>query len=72
MAFSMIDRDCHQARYRKDRNKWTLVTGTMHPVLDATQRAALKAGVTAGKVEIRTVPSRQMFIGGIPVGAPFE
>jgi hypothetical protein len=33
---------------------------------------AVVAGYAAGKVEIRTVPRRQVYIGGVPVGDPFE
>ena len=31
-----------------------------------------KAALEAGKVEVRTVPRRQLFIGDEPVGEPFE
>lgn len=36
------------------------------------QRAAVARAFAAGQVEIRTVPRRQVFVGGIPVGQPFE
>jgi Domain of unknown function (DUF4153) len=64
--------NCEEARYRLNGDKWALVDETTRRPLDATQRAALKAGVAGNKVEIRTVPSRQLFIGGVPVGQPFE
>lgn len=38
----------------------------------ASELSALVAGYVAGKVEIRNVPSRRAYIGGIPVGEPFE
>jgi hypothetical protein len=63
---------CDGARYRLTGDKWTFVDGDARHPLDATQRAALKTGLAGNKVEIRTVPSRQLFIGGVPVGQPFE
>lgn len=38
----------------------------------AARRAAVKAGLDSGDVEVRIVPRRQVFIGGVPVGEPFE
>ncbi|MBX3595202.1 DUF4153 domain-containing protein [Sphingomonas sp.] len=35
-------------------------------------RAAIRSGYRDGKVEIRTVPRQQVFVGGVPVGDPFE
>jgi len=39
---------------------------------DEARRAALDAAFAAGAIEVRTVPRRQAFIGGVPVGEPFE
>jgi hypothetical protein len=39
---------------------------------DERQRSAAAAGYKAGQIEVRTVPARQVFIGGVPVGWPFE
>ena len=36
------------------------------------ERAAALAGYKSGKIEIRTVPRRQVFVGDVPVGEPFE
>jgi len=36
------------------------------------QRRAIEEGYRAGKIEIRPVQRRQVFIGDAPVGAPFE
>jgi hypothetical protein len=36
------------------------------------ERAAALAGYRSGKIEIRTVPRRQVFVGDVPVGEPFE
>lgn len=41
-------------------------------VPSAEQRAQIAAGYPAGKVEIRPVARRQVFVGGVPVGEPFE
>lgn len=45
----------------KDPEKWTPET-----------QAALADAWRAGKVEVRTVPRRQVFVGDQPVGDPFE
>lgn len=34
--------------------------------------SALHAGYASGTVEVRTVPRRQLFVGGVPVGESFE
>ncbi|AQR72493.1 DUF4153 domain-containing protein [Sphingomonas sp. LM7] len=33
---------------------------------------ALHTGYAAGAIEVRTLPRRQIFVGGVPVGEPFE
>ena len=63
---------CGEARYRLVAGDWKLIGDDEHPPLDAAQISALKAGLAAGKVEVRTVPSRRLFVGGVPVGGPFE
>ncbi|GGA38564.1 DUF4153 domain-containing protein [Sphingomonas psychrolutea] len=62
---------CGPARYRLTAGIWGKVEGAVAPRSPA-ERAALKAGDAAGKVEIRPVPARRVFIGGVPVGDPFE
>jgi hypothetical protein len=39
---------------------------------DAAEREAVKAAIGQGKVEIRPVERRQLFIDGKPAGQPFE
>lgn len=39
---------------------------------DPAARARTAAGITAGTIEIRKVERRQVFVGGEPVGDPFE
>jgi hypothetical protein len=34
--------------------------------------ATRNAGYKAGQIEVRTVQARRVFVGGVPVGAPFE
>jgi len=40
--------------------------------VDEETRAALRQGLAGGAVEVRIVPRRQLFVGGVPVGDPFE
>jgi hypothetical protein len=43
------------------------------PEADIAKRSARQAAaLAAGQVEIRTVERRQVFVGGEPVGQPFE
>jgi hypothetical protein len=63
---------CGGVRYRLTGDAWKESGDDDHPALDSAQIAALKAGLAAGKIEVRTVPSRRLFVGGVPVGAPFE
>lgn len=43
-----------------------------HAPVDGAQLSAMKAALAAGKVEVRPVAARQVFVGGVPVGDPFE
>ena len=58
------------ARYRLADGKWDQDTSGRAPTPEEDR--AIVAGYAAGKVEIRTVPRRQVYVGGVPVGAPFE
>lgn len=62
---------CPIARFRSDGREWRIATGG-GVAMTATERAQLKQGLASGSVEVRTVPRRQMYIGGVPVGEPFE
>ena len=63
---------CSPTRYRLRGAIWEVAdTGPTAP-LSPAEGAALKAGDSAGKVEIRSVPARRVFIGGVPVGEAFE
>lgn len=63
---------CGPVRYRRTSDTWDQVAGNTQRPLTPAERAALKAGDVAGKVEIRSVPARRVFVGGVPVGDPFE
>ncbi|MGK0493272.1 MAG: hypothetical protein ACJASD_003519 [Sphingomonas echinoides] len=63
---------CGAARYQRTGNTWERLDENAQAPLTPAERAALKAGDAAGKVEIRSVPARRVFVGGVPVGDPFE
>lgn len=63
---------CGVSRYRRTGESWARVGENARDALTPADRAALKAGAADGKVEIRAVPARRVFVGGVPVGDPFE
>ena len=63
---------CGPTRYRRTGETWARIDTNTRAPLSAPERAALKAGDAAGKVEIRAVPARRVFVGGVPLGDPFE
>lgn len=63
---------CGVSRYRRTGDDWMRLDDDARAPLTPPERAALKAGAAAGKVEIRAVPARRVFVGGVPVGDPFE
>ncbi|MBA16960.1 MAG: hypothetical protein CMN73_11500, partial [Sphingomonas sp.] len=62
---------CKGTRLVRTDDGWANVSA-----LDAergeAQSARLREGFARGDIEIRTVESRQIFVGGEPVGEPFE
>ncbi len=62
---------CPIARLRNDGREWRMADGG-GGAMTPTERAQLKQGLAAGTIEVRTVPRRQVYIGGVPVGEPFE
>lgn len=63
---------CGVDRYASVEGRWE-PSGDARPVkLDRRQRGALIAAFASGQVEVRTVPRRQVFVGGVPIGQPFE
>jgi len=58
-------------RFVHNGDGWKRAT-TPDTIATNSERQAAIAAYTAGQVEIRTVPRRQVFVGGVPVGDPFE
>mgnify|MGYP003579880125 CR=1 FL=1 len=59
-------------RYVREGNKWTSADKLPKPAQEPAARARSASGITAGAIEIRKVERRQVFVGGEPVGDPFE
>lgn len=76
----MLDKDGKARRiatYCGGGDRFVLADGAWKDAGDrfvpsAEQRAQIAAGYPAGRVEIRPVERRQVFVGGVPVGEPFE
>lgn len=64
--------DCAAARLYVESDGWKTADTRTARVLTPAERTALAAGAAAGRIEIRSVPARRVFIGGVPVGEPFE
>jgi hypothetical protein len=66
-----VQPDCQTARFHREGAAWK--DGPPEAPKPSDQALAQrKADLAAGKVEIRNVPRRQLFIGDQPVGDPFE
>ena len=62
---------CREAeRFQLSDGKWQAAPATRSATVD--EISTIAAGYAEGKVEIRTVPRRQAYVGGVPVGDPFE
>lgn len=66
-----IDR-CGPARFILRDGKWRELRDNEKPPIDEARMKAIKAALAAGQVEVRPVTVRQVFVGGVPVGEPFE
>ena len=66
-----LSADCSVSRFHREGNAWKDGKPDA-PALSPQQLAQRKADLAAGKVEVRTVPRRQVFIGGQPIDDPFE
>ncbi len=64
--------DCVMGRLVLDAGAWKIVERGAGRQLPREVRQRIARGFTAGDVQVRTVPRRQMFVGGVPVGDPFE
>jgi hypothetical protein len=59
-------------RYVLAGKKWVSAETVREPAADPAARARAAAGLKSGAIEIREVERRQVFVGGEPVGDPFE
>lgn len=66
---AVSETSCSTKRYRLKGGQWVEFEAAAP---DAAARAALRKGIAGGAVEVRTVSRRQLFVGGVPVGEPFE
>ncbi len=65
--------DCVDPKHLKlSGGKWVGDASDSAIARDKASREAIAKDYAAGKVEVRTVPRRQVFVGGVPVGNPFE
>ncbi len=53
-------------------NDWGDITIGSDEVADKAAQPKVAAGLRAGQIEVRSVQRRQVFVGGVPVGDPFE
>jgi len=53
-------------------DKWVEAEGKTLDQRSDAERAAAEQGFKSGAIEIRPVQRRQVFVGGVPVGDPFE
>lgn len=53
-------------------DKWVEAEGNTLVQRSDTERAAVEQGFKTGTIEVRPVQRRQVFVGGVPVGDPFE
>lgn len=71
-CFDPLSSCADPTRLARGPSGWAEVDASTPPVTDAATRRAVADAYRAGRIEIRTVPRRQVFVGGKPVGDPFE
>lgn len=59
-------------RLVRPSDKWVEAEGNTLDQRSDEERAAAEQGFKAGQIEVRPVQRRQVFVGGVPVGDPFE
>jgi len=69
---AIVSDRCRPARFELINGAWRLRRGDERPAIDEAQFEKLKAALAAGRVEIRPVTVRRVFVGDVPVGEPFE
>jgi hypothetical protein len=64
--------NCRITRMAVVDGKWTAVEKPERPVVPAKVYQAIRDGYKQGRVDVREVKRRQLFVGGVPVGEAFE
>ncbi|MEO5495040.1 MAG: DUF4153 domain-containing protein [Sphingomonas sp.] len=64
--------ECSPQRYVQAGDKWAEAAANSTKPADVKTASARKAALDAGKVEVRPLQRRQLFIGDEPIGDPFE
>ena len=64
--------DCSVAQYVRSGREWVSAVRSRRSPVSEERRRALAATLDRGEVEVRPVTRRQVFVGGVAVGAPFE
>lgn len=59
-------------RYLLVGGKWVDADEAIASSTDTVSDPRAKAGLDSGQIEVRPVQRRQVFVGGVPVGDPFE
>lgn len=59
-------------RYVAVNGQWVDADTVSSPATDPSARARSADGLKSGTIEVRPVQRRQVFVGGVPVGDPFE
>ncbi|OYY63895.1 MAG: DUF4153 domain-containing protein [Sphingomonas sp. 28-62-11] len=63
---------CGIGRLVETRTGWTVSNRTEQRLIPPAERQKIAAAFLAGQIDIRVVQRRQLFVGGSPVGEPFE
>lgn len=64
--------NCQIGRITLSNGEWKIVERNLAPPMALAERQRLAAAFARGQVDIRPVQRRQLFVGGVPVGEPFE
>jgi len=73
LAFHARSISCAEPqRLVKQSDKWVQAEENSIAERSDADRAAAEQGFKAGQIEVRPVQRRQVFVGGVPVGDPFE
>ncbi len=64
--------NCQIGRIVLSNGEWKTMEQNLAPPMALAERERLAAAFGRGQIDIRTVPRRQLFVGGVPVGEAFE